>query len=511
MKVARWLILMLCLGALASVTQADASPHKSSGLVRIVLNGVDTLDPAISYSGVGAALVDATCARLLTYSHEPTPRLRPEVATGFPRASADWKTFTFTLRNGFRFSNGAPVRADAFAHAVARTLVPALGSPLAQYTRDISRVVAQGRTLVVHLKRPVPDFPDRSTLLCAVPPTLPADPEGRSAYPAAGPYYVSEYEPGVKAELRRNPFYGGKRPHHVDGFTVDLTPTSQEEVLDRVQRNEADWGWALADRYFDPQRRLVAKYGVNRSRFFLSRGFELRGYVLNSSRPLFADNPRLRQAVNFAIDRKALVRFFGGPLAVHATDQYLLPHMRGFRDATIYPLGRPDLARARALASGHLRSGKAVLYTPDRVPLIAAAQSIKRDLAKIGLDVTIKPLPLNAYFPKVARSGQFDIGFMPWIPDFDDPYAVLNVLFDGQAIGAFNWSRFNSPGYNRLLRKTELLHGPGRYSAYAALDAKLARDAAPEVAVAALEEPTLVSNRIGCVSHPFDLAAVCLK
>jgi hypothetical protein len=100
---------------------------------------------------------------------------------------------------------------------------------------------------------------------------------------------------------------------------------------------------------------------------------------------------------------------------------------------------------------------------------------------------------------------------MPWVPDFNDPLAVLNVLFDGQFIGAFNWSRFDSPEYNRLLRKASLLHGAARYRAYAALDAKLARDAAPEVAVSVVDEPTLVSNRIGCVSHPFDLAAVCLK
>jgi peptide/nickel transport system substrate-binding protein len=505
-----------------------ASPRvRTGGVVRIVLRSadVDSVDPALAYTVASGYLVDTTCARLLAYSRSPRPRLEPDVATGFPGISGDGKTYTFTLRTGFRFSNGAAVRANAFARAINRTLAPAVKSPWAAYTRDIvgadevlagktaaaAGVVARGNTLVVRLKRAVPDFPARMTFLCAVPPALPAEPEGVGAFPGAGPYYVAEYHPGEKVSIRRNPFYGGKRSQLVDGFTVDLRVTSFEEVLDRVERGEADWGWALPSAYFDPQRRLAAKYGVNKSRFFLSPGFEFRGYALNTGRPLFANNPRLRQAVNFAVDRAALGRLFGGPLATQLTDQYLPPRMPGFRDARIYPLGAPDLRRARALARGHTRSGKAVLYAPDRPEMLAAAQSIKHDLAKIGLDVQIKGLPLPAYFGRLGARGPYDIGFMPWVADYNDPYAVLNVLFDGRFIGGTNWARFNSAEYNRLLRRAALLQGEARYRAYGKLDVKLAREAAPMVAVAFLNEPTLVSSRLGCVTPTFDLAAVCLK
>ena len=61
---------------------------------------------------------------------------------------------------------------------------------------------------------------------CAVPPTLPADPEGVGAFPAPGPYYVAEYRAGQRVVIRRNRFYRGTRPHHVDGFDVDLTAGS---------------------------------------------------------------------------------------------------------------------------------------------------------------------------------------------------------------------------------------------------------------------------------------------
>jgi ABC-type transport system substrate-binding protein len=215
--------------------------------------------------------------------------------------------------------------------------------------------------------------------------------------------------------------------------------------------------------------------------------------------------------VNFAIDRAALRRVGGGIHRSRLTDQYLLPGMPGFRDERIYPLAGPDLRRARALARGHTRSGKAVLYTVDSPVQLAAAQSIRRDLAKIGLDVQIKGIPLPAYFGRLGATGPYDIGFRPWVPDYDDPFAVLNVLLDGRAIGVQNWARFDSAEYNRLLRRAASLNGPARYRAYGDLDVRLARDAAPLVAVEVLHDATLVSKRIGCVTTPFSLTSLCLR
>jgi ABC-type transport system substrate-binding protein len=490
---------------------------------------IDSLDPALTYSVAAAQLVDATCALLLRHrraSHGTGSSLQPEVASRLPRSSRDRRTFTFTLRRDFRFSNGTPVRPSAFARAISRTLARGMKSPWAAYTRDIvgaervlagkateaSGVTARGDTLIVRFKRPVPDFPAQTaSFLCAVPPTLPVDPEGVAAYPAAGPYSVTEYRPGERVVLRRNPFYAGKRPQHVDGFNVDLGLATHEEVLDRIERGEADWGWALSLAYFDPARRLVAKYGVNRSQFFLEPGSTFRGYAFNTSRPLFRDNPQLRRAVNFAIDRAALRRAGGGQFSSKLTDQYLPPGMAGFRDARIYPLEGPDLRRARALARGHTRGGKAVLYTLNLPNHVAFAQTIKQNLAKIGLEVEIKAFPRPPDFGRLMANGPYDLGFATWAPDFDDPYGVLNVQLDGQFIGATNWSRFDSPRFNRLLRRAALLQGEARLRAYGKLDVQLAREEAPMVAVDVFTSPTLVSKRVGCIGRSFDLASICLK
>jgi ABC-type oligopeptide transport system substrate-binding subunit len=127
--------------------------------------------------------------------------------------------------------------------------------------------------------------------------------------------------------------------------------------------------------------------------------------------------------------------------------------------------------------------------------------------------VRIEGVPLTACFGRLGASGPYDIGFAPWLADYNDPYAVLNVLFDGRFVGATNWARSDSAEYNRLLRRSASLEGAARYRAYGKLDARLAREAAPMVAVDVLNEPTLVSERVGCIvlTPSLDLTRICLK
>ena len=529
------LVAAATLVAGAALARTDKSGIREGGTFRIALDApLDSIDPALAYSLAGWALVDTTCARLLRYPDKARGLLVvPDVARAHPRVSRDGKTYTFTLRRGFRFSNGTPVRANAFAGAINRVLAPAMKSPGAPYMEEIvgadavqagrrasaTGVVARGLTLVIRLKRPTPDFPARLTMpfFCAVPPSLPADPEGSRAFPAAGPYYVAEYRPGQRLVLRRNRFYGGTRPRHVEGFTVDLRAISTPEAIDRVDRSQVDWAAVDSPPLFDPARRLAAKYGVNRSRFFVRPGTIFRGLALNTSRPLFRNNARLRRAVNFAIDRPAFRRIASGTsIASRLTDQYLPPWMAGARDAAIYPLAGPNVRKARALAKGRTRGGKAVLYTFANPISIAHGQVLRQNLAKIGLDLDVKTFQPGALFAKLGTPGEpYDIGPAAWAPDYLDPYQYINRLLESRYIGRGNNARFDSPLDQRLMRKAASLRGSARYRAYGELDVKLARDAAPMVAVAVTNEAVLVSNRVGCVvlrpSLGLNLAAACLK
>ena len=516
---------------------------RDGGIFRISLfagSGVDNMDPALSFTAPGWALLDTTCARLMAYPDNRPPaglRIAPEVAASFPEVSRDLRSFTFKLRDGFRFSDGRPLRASAFAHAINRTLAPSMKSPGALFTRHIvgardvlagkrraaTGVVARGNTLVVRFTRPAPDFPVLTTLpfFCAVPPTLPIDAEGIGVFAAAGPYRVTEYRPGERVEIRRNPYYGGSRPHHVDGFDVDLRAPSPDEQIKRIERGEADWGHNLMPVFLSPTLGLEAKYGVNRSRFFVQRGLGLRMLAFNSSRPLFRNNPGLRKAVNFALDRQALQAIGGGPLAGRLTDQYIPSLVPGFQDGDVYPLERADLDRAREHARGNLRGAKAVFYTTDFFFPLAVAQLAKQQLAEIGLEVEIKPVPVHiasaAYLDTLAKPGApWDIALVIWTPNLPDPQAYLNFLLDTHHIGGTNVAGFTSGAYDSALRRAARVpQARQRALAYGALDVRLARDAAPLAALSVLNEPTFISERVDprCVvlRPALVLTAVCLK
>jgi peptide/nickel transport system substrate-binding protein len=229
---------------------------------------------------------------------------------------------------------------------------------------------------------------------------------------------------------------------------------------------------------------------------------------------------RLRRAVNYAIDRPALAprpsaawSTFGQP-----TDQYLPPAMRGYRDAAIYPLGGPDVARAKRLAGNHRRH--AVMYTCNLPSCLANAQVIRENLAAIGIGVEIRQFPVDTLYRNVARpKAPWDIADVDWVADYGDPFDMLNLLFAPfkgyrlHAAKSINWGGFADPSVRRRLRRTAELAGARRYRAYARLDADLASDAAPLAAYANPTNDYFFSTRMGCqVVQPvygLDLAALC--
>jgi ABC-type oligopeptide transport system substrate-binding subunit len=240
--------------------------------------------------------------------------------------------------------------------------------------------------------------------------------------------------------------------------------------------------------------------------------------AFNAERPLFRNNPKLRRAINYALDRKALLGTAGGPIALRSTDQYLPYGIPGFRDSDIYPLGGPDLARARALARGNLRQRKAVMYTTSVAPAMALAQAVKQQLAAIGLELEIVPITLHvasaAYLETLARGGEWDLALVLWTPNIPDPHAYLNQLLEAQHLDGRTLTGFRSRVASRELgQAARRLQGRARDDAYARLDALLARDYAPLAALDVVNEVTLVSNRVGCmVLRPvLDLAVACLK
>jgi peptide/nickel transport system substrate-binding protein len=522
-----------CLLTTAATAERRSSAVRKGGVFRIGAVLFDYVDPALAYRHLATiAAQEASCARLMTYrasSLHGNSRLRPEVASGFPKVSDDARTYTFTIRPGFRFSTGATVTAATYRYALNRVLNPSMQSVNAFFLEDIagaaavrqgrakeaSGIVARGNTLTIQLTKPAPDFVARTTLtsFCPLPVGFPSPPEGADApIPGSGPYYIARFVHDREVVLKRNRFYGGKTPHHVDQFVFTLGETPRDTVP-KIERNERDWTASSMQPALVAE--LASKYKINGSRFFVRPAPVVYFVVLNSARPLFRNNAPLRRAVNFAVDRKALVATFG-PHMASATDQYLPPGIAGFRDAPIYPLARPNLARARALAHGHLRGRSAVLYVDDSAfkPDLLQAQTVKKNLNQIGLDVEIRPFPEDVFHTRLGTPGEpFDMAISGWALDYPDP-SFLSLLFTGRRIGTTNDSRFNSARYNTALDRATRLTGAARERAYGRLDVSLAKNAAPVAAYAVTNVPTFISSRVGCISfHAYflNITSVCLE
>ena len=533
-------LLAVALAALATVVIAQPGSGvrgREGGILKISFSTgfpLDYLDPALAFAPTSWSLLDATCARLYSYPDKPSPasfRPEPEVAAGYTR-SADMKTYTFTLRDGFRFSDGTPVRANAFQRAINRVLQPAADSVGTIFMRDIvgaddvvagrkktaRGVIARGNTLVVRFKRPAPDFVARTTFpfFCAVPPWLPGSAEGLGAIPSAGPYYVKEYRPREGVVIRRNPYYGGDRKVHLAGFNVNLRGGNVVEMLRGVERGDADWGYMPAGIYAASglAAEFEKKYGRNKSRYWVRPGLTLRVIAFNSSGPLFRDNPRLRRAVNFALDRRALESTYGHVIT-SATDQLVPYSVPGFRDAHVYPL-QGNLARARELAHGHLRHAKAVIRVNNLAPLVETAQSLQKQLAKIGLEVEIIKRPEGAatgpYLQELTGAeAEWDLAYVLWLPNIPDAHTYLSLFLKPQLHGGEALTRVRATA--ALAQAARLPRGRARDLAYAKVDKMIARDVAPVAVLSVLNEATIVSERVGCmVLRPvLDLAVACLK
>jgi YVTN family beta-propeller protein len=506
-----------------------------SGTVRVDASAdVTSMDPALAYDALADQLLYATCAKLVNYPDRPGAagwQLVPEVAQTLPVISNGGRKYTFAIRPGFRFAppSNQRVTAQTFKDTIERTLNPRMRSPVAYEYADIvgapaymagrashiSGVVVHGDTLTIKLVGPAPDLLSRlaAPAMCAVPSDTPIDPRGVRVIPSAGPYTVQSYVPNDGIVLVRNPNYHGDRPRRVARIelTVDIPPPREDaQVLAGVADYTSDVAPADA-------ATLAARYGPGspaarrgRQQYFVNASPALDFFVLNTHRPLFAD-VRVRQAVNYAINREALAALGDEwvPLPEHPTSHYLPPGVPGYRNVEPYPL-TPDLRKARALAGG--AEGKtAVLYTCAISPCPQQAEIVKHNLAAIGINVQIHTVPDSELFAEYAQpKPAFDLAWDGWIPDYTDPDAMLSELLEDSAV----LPTFDDPKTRAQLAEAARLSGPERYLTYARLDYEIARDEAPLVAFGNVSIRDLFSARIGCQTYGvygMDLAALCVR
>jgi len=303
----------------------------------------DHPDPAIGGNGKVHSFffqaARATCAPLLAYPDAPPPRgerLVPELAAAPPSLSADGRTYTFTVRSGFRFAppSNAPLDAEDVRFSIERALSPRLGPRAlgARFLRDLQGVDAfragraahvdgirvRGERISFTLTRPAPDFLERLSLpyFCPVPRDTPLTLDGVGVYtgpapPGSGPYTFSgPVWNGEYALLRRNPNYGGSRPQRLDWIAL-REGIDVENGVGRLEGGGFD-GTQQYDPLLAPGSAIARRFGRPNAPGGLSyRAFPARVteyLAFDTRRPPFADR-RVRAAVAAALDKHGLASF----------------------------------------------------------------------------------------------------------------------------------------------------------------------------------------------------------
>jgi ABC-type transport system substrate-binding protein/tRNA A-37 threonylcarbamoyl transferase component Bud32 len=489
----------------------------------------------------------ATCANLLNY-HDSAgaegTELRPEIAAAMPALSADGRTYTFTIRPGFRFSppSGEPITAQTFRHTIERALSskniwsggPQLASDIVgvpayrkSRARHISGLTVRGNTLSITLIRPSGDFLTRISMpaFCPVPLSIPIHTRGllEKPIPSAGPYYISSYE-DHRTVLERNPNYPGDRPRHPERIVYrNDIPTPQAvasansgdlDVLPQDFDNTTSLslpGGVLDRRYGSTS--TVAKGGGQQ--YFVYPAPFVDYIVFNTRRPLFR-NVLLRRAVNYALDRRALAAEY----ADAPSDQIVPPAVPGFAAGRVYPVGGRDLAAARRLAGTKQRHGVLFFCGDPRLP--ALARIVKSNLAAIDIKVTLTqsaqcPTAEARVHDRKAASADLSLASTSTLfSDVRDPAPFLDLALSGSLYGSTPppgpWNR---PSFRLQLQRARALRGVARRKAYRRLDDELMR-MAPFAVFGSWVWSEYFSPRVGCrlfqAEYGFvDLGALCKK
>ncbi len=199
--------------------------------------------------------------------------------------------------------------------------------------------------------------------------------------------------------------------------------------------------------------------------------------AMNTSRGIFQNNTKLRQAVSNAIDRRFMVAQHGY-LGGFRTDQFIPNGMPGFKNLDIYSLKGPNYAKAKPLAQGNTRDGKAVMYTYNTSAGPPIAQSVQFNLKQIGIDVEIKLFDRVVQHEKTATRG-------------------------------------DNAAYNKRMDQAYKLAGDARANAYAILDRDIMKNAAPVAPYISTASRWLTSTKVGCFQYTGSagvlLTQICTK
>ena len=537
-------VVLAMTGLAVNAGVAGAAAPTKGGTMKIALQSdTDFTDPALDYYQLGWEIEYSTCVKLLNYPDAKGAegsKLVPEAAAALPTVSNSGKTYTFTVTpKKYQFSppSNQYVTAKTFKFVINRLANPAMQSPAAPFMNDIvgaqamldgkaksvSGVKVSGNKLTIKLTAAHPDFLARIAMpfFCALPTNTPIDPQGVNTPSGAGPYYIQSRTPKRQIVLQRNPnYHGPARPT----WTRSSTRSASRLTLPCCRRRPARSTGAPTRSTRREYANLWNQYGptsklgkTGKQQFFVNPLLGVSYLAMNTSRGVFLNNTKLRQAVNFAVDRPNVLRQ-SGAYAGKVTDQVLPPGVAGYEDFDAYPLQGAGRGKAKALA-GTISAPEVTLYTSTRPNATAAAQVYQQNLAAIGFHVNVQQFARATQIQKEGTKGEpFDLTTEGWIADYADPFDFINVLLSGDSIhdnNNNNVAYFNVPKVNAAMTAAGLQTGDKRAAAYASLDKTIMTNYAPWAPIFNSTERDFFSARMGGVLfHPIytvDLGALYIR
>jgi peptide/nickel transport system substrate-binding protein len=479
----------------------------------------DHLDTGISYAVEGWELLEATNNGLLTFKKAAGAagsQVVPDMATAMPAVSDGGRTYTFHLHPGVRFSPpvNRAVRPSDFQYAIERlfhvgspgvgfyTIIQGADAYAAHKAAHISGIAANDKamTIAFHLTHPDGAFLDIMAMpfAFAVPAGMPykdisTDPQWRVA---TGPYMVKTYVPKQQIVLVRNPNFTQWSPNspdgHLSGVSLKIGVTPEQAVNETID-GQLDWYMEAV-----PPDRLTALRAQYPAQVHMFPRNNVTYFSMNERLAPF-NKLAVRQAVNYAISRPALVKLFGGQGT--PTETVLPPGFgTAYHEPNLYP---HDVSRAKALVASAGATGAPVqIWTTNADPAPKAAQYLASVLGAIGLKVTgVRTLDDSVYWDTLlSEKTDPQIAFNHFDQDYPEGEDFIDTLLNGEHIvnvGNNDVSNTDDPTLNHMIDQAKLMPlGDARNAAWAKIDNTFMQRDAGWAPFMHLDEPKFVSPKL---------------
>jgi len=455
----RGLVALATAGALlttAGVAGVTAQAAGGGVLNLGFTSDIHSLDPIQVADTQSVVPADAIYNTLLTYNHQS--KVVGDLASSWQIADGG-KLYILHLRHGVVFSNGDAFNATDVIDEFERDMNPKNADPygfalsavegFAAFQKDPSKPPAgitapNPYTIDIQLTEPQGFFLNVLTLpsISAIP-----DPTAVAKWGAAytnhpigtGPFMLSAYSPEHSLTLVPNPHYWGPKPK-VSRVNMYFNLSAETGLLE-FERGQLDV-FPAASQFELPSADYLSVMAnpALKAQYHRAPVVGISFAFLNEQVVPQFKNLLVRQAINYAVSKDALLRTFNGR-GLPAT-QVLPPGMPGYLPSLKgYPYN-PAKAKALLAKAGYKNGFSVTFWTPSDPNYLNPAQVIASELGQVGIKVTLKTMTLGTYETAMSAN-KVPMGFEYWTEDYPDPQDFLYYMLDPSGVkgnGNFaNW------------------------------------------------------------------------